>query len=165
MFISDGMQAVAWEFNQPELSTEFIDRLWSMLLRDDDSSLLLMRFVWNLPIGRKRAFIRAIDRHLSGRYPMFAGLSVDWPAGSTIPPYIREADERGKDFGLVNKGYLGYMDLGFTARDIDLLVWLEALRDKQCAEQPVRARRDARRAAASRREGARSRSTSRRCSS
>jgi glutamate synthase (NADPH/NADH) small chain len=136
VFISDGMQAVAWEFNQPEMSKEFVERLWSTLLRDDDSSAVLMRFIWNLPIGRKRAFIKAIDRHLSDRYPMFDGLSVDWPAGSTIPPYIREADERAHDFELVNKGYLGYMDLGYTARDIDLLVWLEALRDKQCAESP-----------------------------
>jgi glutamate synthase (NADPH/NADH) small chain len=136
MFISDGMAAVAWEFQQPELGPEFVRTLWSMLLRVDDSSKLLMRFVWNLPLGKKRAFVRGIDRHLSDRYPMFDGLSVDWPAGSSIPPYIREADVRSRDFGLVNQGYLGYLSLGYTARDIDLFVWLEALRDKQCAEKP-----------------------------
>ncbi|MBN9376500.1 MAG: 2-polyprenylphenol hydroxylase, partial [Cellulomonas sp.] len=136
MFIADGMAAVAWEFRQSELSHDFVVRLWDMLLRDDDVSTVLMRFIWDLPLGKKRLFIKAIDTHLSDRYPMFEGLSNDWPAGSTIPPYIREADDRAEDFGLVNKGYLGYMDLGFTRRDIDLLVWLEAIRDKQCADAP-----------------------------
>ena len=28
------------------------------------------------------------------------------------------------------------MDLGYTRRDVELFVWLEALRDKQCAEAP-----------------------------
>jgi len=136
MFISDGMQAVAWEFQQPELSDDFVETLWSMLLRGDDASTVLMRFLWNLPLGKKRTFIRGIDRHLSDRYPMFDGLSVDWPAGSSIAPYIRDAESRSHDFGLVNQGYLGYMSLGYTARDVDLFVWLEALRDKQCADSP-----------------------------
>ena len=136
MFISDGMQAVAWEFQQPELSDDFVETLWSMLLRGDDASTVLMRFLWNLPLGKKRTFIRGIDRHLSDRYPMFDGLSVDWPAGSSIAPYIRDAESRSHDFGLVNQGYLGYMSLGYTAHDVDLFVWLEALRDKQCAEKP-----------------------------
>jgi glutamate synthase (NADPH/NADH) small chain len=136
MFIADGMQAVAWEFRQPELSHDFVVRLWDMLLRDDDVSTVLMRFIWDLPLGKKRAFIRGIDAHLSDRYPMFKGLSQDWPAGNTIPPYIREPEDRSTDFGLVNKGFLGYMDLGYTRRDIDLLVWLEAIRDKQCADAP-----------------------------
>lgn len=136
MFIADGMQAVAWEFRQGELSHDFVVRLWDMLLREDDVSTVLMRFIWDLPVGKKRAFIRGIDEHLSDRYPMFSGLSHDWPAGNTIPPYIREPEARAEDFGLVNKGFLGYMDLGYTRRDIDLLVWLEALRDKQCADAP-----------------------------
>ncbi len=136
MFIADGMQAVAWEFRQSELSHDFVVRLWDMLLREDDVSTVLMRFIWDLPLGKKRAFIRGIDEHLSDRYPMFSGLSHDWPAGNTIPPYIREPEVRAEDFGLVNKGFLGYMDLGYTRRDIDLLVWLEALRDKQCADAP-----------------------------
>lgn len=136
VFIADGMQAIAWEFGQPELSKEFTERLWDLMLRDDDASRTLMRFVWNLPLGKKRLFIRAIDKHLSYRYPMFDGYSTDWPAQSSIPPYIREPEDRSADFGLVNQGYLGYMNLGFTARDIDMFVWLEALRDKQCAEKP-----------------------------
>ena len=136
MFISDGMQAVAWEFGQPELSAEFVQTMWAMLQREDDASAVLMRFVWNLPLSMKRKFIRGLDQHLSARYPMFDGLSADWPAGNTIPPYIREAEDRAHDFELVNKGWLGYMDLGYSARDIDLLVWLEALRDKQCADRP-----------------------------
>lgn len=136
LFIADGMQAVAWEFRQGELSRDFVLALWELLLREDDVSTLLMRFVWNLPVGKKRAFIRGLDHHLSDRYPMFAGLSQDWPAGNTIPPYIREPEARSGDFELVNKGYLGYQDLGYTRREVDLLIWLEAIRDKQCAEAP-----------------------------
>ncbi|HQR79330.1 MAG TPA: sulfide/dihydroorotate dehydrogenase-like FAD/NAD-binding protein [Actinomycetota bacterium] len=136
MFISEGMQAVAWEFQQPELGVEFTEQLWQMLLRGDDASTVLMRFIWSLPLGKKRTFIRAIDAHLSGRYPMFAGLAEGWPAHSFIPPYIREPDDRAHDFGLVNQGYLGYMSQGYTAREVDLFVWLEVLRDKQCEEKP-----------------------------
>lgn len=136
LFISDGVAAVAWEFSQPELSEEFTVKLWSMLLRADDASTVLMRFVWNLPLGGKRKFIRAIDRDLSQRYPMFAGLSVDWPANNGIEPYVRDAASRAHDFELVNQGYLGYLDQGYTAREVDLLVWLEVLRDKQCEEKP-----------------------------
>jgi len=136
MFITDGMQAVAWEFQQDELSPEFVKALWQMMLRGDDSASVVMRFIWDLPLGMKRKFIRAIDAHLSDRYPMFAGLSENWPSGNSIPPYIREPDSRAHDFGLVNQGYLGYMELGYTPRDVDLLVWLEVLRDKQCEEKP-----------------------------
>lgn len=135
LFIADGMQAVAWEFRQPELSDRFVRTLWSMLLRGDDASTVLMRFIWNLPIGGKRRFIRALDRVLSDRYPMFAGLAQDWPANNGMP-YVRDTDSRALDFGLVNQGYLGYLDQGFTAREIDLFVWLEVLRDKQCEERP-----------------------------
>jgi glutamate synthase (NADPH/NADH) small chain len=136
LFTADGMGAVAWEFRQPELSAKFTRQLWEVLGRDDDSSKLIMRFLWNLPLGKKRMFIRALDEHLSGRYPMFAGLSENWPAGNAIGPYIRKPSERSEDFELVNKGFLGYMDLGYTRRDVELFVWLEALRDKQCAEAP-----------------------------
>jgi glutamate synthase (NADPH/NADH) small chain len=136
LFISEGMAAVAWEFGQADLSPEFTRTLWEQLLRGDDASTVLMRFIWDLPLGKKRTFIRAIDKHLSGRYPMFDGLSIDWPANNGIPPYIREAEARSDDFGLVNKGYLGYMDLGLSSREVDLLVWLEVLRDKQCEEKP-----------------------------
>ena len=136
MFVSDGMQAVAWEFQQPELTKEFTETLWRLLLKNDDGGTVLMRFLWDLPLGKKRMFIRAIDTHLRDRYPMFDGLSNDWPAGSSIPPYIRDAESRSQDFGLVNQGYLGYMTQGYSQRDIELFVWIEALRDKQCAESP-----------------------------
>ncbi|MFN2319217.1 MAG: sulfide/dihydroorotate dehydrogenase-like FAD/NAD-binding protein [Dermatophilaceae bacterium] len=136
MFIEDGMQAITWEFAQQDLGEDFVKAMWEVLLREDDSSKMIMRFVWALPLSRKRKFIRAIDAHLSDRYPMFAGLSEGWPAGSSIPPHIREPEERGHDFGLVNEGYLGYMNVGLTRGEVDLLVWLEALRDKQCEEKP-----------------------------
>lgn len=136
LFVTEGMNAVAWEFNQGDLSAEFTEALWRMLQRDDAASAVLMRFLWNLPLGKKRAFVRALDEHLSDRYPMFDGLSLDWPAGCSIPPYVRDADSRSVDFDLVNQGYLGYTSLGYTPRDVELFVWLEALRDKQCAEKP-----------------------------
>ncbi len=136
LFTADGMEAVAWEFRQAELTEDFIWQLWTALLRDDDASKVLMRFLWQLPLGKKRMFVRALDARLSERYPMFAGLATNWPAGNAIPPYIREPEARSEDFGLVNKGFLGYTDLGYTRRDVELFVWLEALRDKQCAEAP-----------------------------
>lgn len=136
MFIADGTNAIVWEFKQPELGADFIKTFWSLLLRDDDTSKVLMRFVWNVPLGLKRKFVRAIDQHLSERYPMFKGLSEGWPAESFIPPYIRSPEERSTDFELVNQGYLGYMNLGYSAREVDLIVWLEVLRDKQCEERP-----------------------------
>jgi len=136
LFTADGMEAVAWEFRQTDLSHDFIWQIWDVLSRDDDASRVMMRFLWKLPVGKKRMFIRALDAHLSERYPMFAGLSQNWPAGNAIEPYIREAEARSQDFELVNKGFLGYMDLGYTRRDVELFVWLEALRDKQCAEAP-----------------------------
>ncbi len=136
MFIADGTNAVIWEFKQPELSPEFVKTFWNLILRDDDTSKVLMRFVWNVPLGLKRKFIRAIDQHLSDRYPMFKGLSEDWPADNYIPPYIRDPGERSQDFGLVNQGYLGYMNLGYSNREVEMFVWLEALRDKQCEDKP-----------------------------
>ena len=136
MFIADGAHAIVWEFQQAELSPGFIRTMWDLMLKDDDTSKVLMRFVWNVPLGLKRKFVRAIDRHLSDRYPMFKGLSENWPADNYIPPYIRDPEQRSTDFGLVNQGYLGYMNLGFTAREVEMIVWLEALRDKQCEDKP-----------------------------
>lgn len=136
MFIADGSNAMVWEFQQEELSPAFIRTMWALLLRDDDASKVLMRFIWNVPLRLKRKFIRAIEAHLWERYPMFKGLSHNWPVEKSIPPYMRDAEERSKDFGLVNQGYLGYMNLGYSAREVEMFVWLEALRDKQCKDRP-----------------------------
>ena len=136
MFVTDGTQAIVWEFRQEELGAAFTRTLWDLLLRGDDMSAILQRFIWNVPLKFKRKFIRAIDVHLSDRYPMFRGLSEGWPGQNSIPPYMRPAEERSHDFGLVNQGYLGYMGLGFSAREVDLFVWLEVLRDKQCEDRP-----------------------------
>jgi glutamate synthase (NADPH/NADH) small chain len=136
MFITEGTNAIAWEFQQEELSEPFIHTLWALLLRSDDMSTLLLRFLWNIPLKFKRKFVRAIDKYLSDRYPMFKGLSENWPGDNGIPPYIRLPEERTKDFDLVNQGYLGYMGLGYSFREVELLVWLEVLRDKQCDDRP-----------------------------
>jgi glutamate synthase (NADPH/NADH) small chain len=135
-FVSDGVRAIAWEFQQEELGANFTKALWELLLRNDDMSLVLMRFIWSMPLKYKRKFVKAIDDHLSDRYPMFKGLSVGWPMDTFIPPYIRPPEERSHDFELVNTGYLGYMALGYTEREVEMFVWLEVLRDKQCDDRP-----------------------------
>jgi glutamate synthase (NADPH) small chain len=135
-FVADGVRAIAWEFQQEELGAGFTKVLWDLLARDDEASTVLQRFLWAIPLKFKRKFIKAIDDHLSDRYPMFKGLSEGWPADAFIPPYIRPAEERSHDFELVNTGYLGYMSLGYTSREVDLFVWLEVLRDKQCDDRP-----------------------------
>ncbi|NVN88157.1 MAG: sulfide/dihydroorotate dehydrogenase-like FAD/NAD-binding protein [Rhodopseudomonas sp.] len=136
MFIADGTQAIVWEFQQPELGPAFTNTLWDLLKRDDDMSAILQRFIWALPLKFKRKFIKAIDTHLSDRYPMFKDLSHGWPGETYIPPYIRPAEERSHDFELVNQGYLGYQSLGYSMRECELFVWLEVLRDKQCDDRP-----------------------------
>lgn len=136
LFIRDGMAALAGQFRSGELGAGFTHQLWETLLRDDDASTVVMRFLWDLPLRGKRTFIRALDAHLRDRYPMFAGLSENWPAASNIGPYIRDPEARNRDFGLVNTGYLGYLTQGYSQREVDLFVWLEALRDKQCADSP-----------------------------
>src|SRR5512140_970139 len=45
VFIDDGTQAIVWEFKQDELGADFIKTLWNLLLRDDDMSTILMRFL------------------------------------------------------------------------------------------------------------------------
>ncbi len=136
MFITEGTSAIAWEFQQDKLSKKFTHTFWELLLKNDDMSSLLLRFIWNLPLKLKRKFIRAIDKHLSERYPMFKGLSKGWPGENNIPPYIRPPEERNEDFDLVNQGYIGYMGLGYSFREVEMLVWLEVLRDKQCDDRP-----------------------------
>ena len=136
MFITEGTSAIAWEFQQDALGRDFTHTLWELLLRNDDMSTLLLRFLWNIPLKFKRKFIRAIDTHLTERYPMFKGLSEGWPGLNNIPPYIRPAHERADDFDLVNQGYLGYMGLGYSFREVEIFVWLEVLRDKQCDDRP-----------------------------
>ncbi|MDD3029406.1 MAG: sulfide/dihydroorotate dehydrogenase-like FAD/NAD-binding protein [Alphaproteobacteria bacterium] len=136
IFIADGEHAIVWEFKQDNLGAGFIKAFWNLLLRDDAMGVVLQRFVWALPLKFKRKFIAALDAHLSDRYPMFKGLSEGWPGQNSIPPYTRPAEERMKDFELVNAGYLGYQSLGYSAREVDLLVWLEVLRDKQCDDRP-----------------------------
>jgi glutamate synthase (NADPH/NADH) small chain len=136
MFLADGASALAWEFDQEKLGADFIKAFWEILLRDDDMSTVLQRFVWNVPLKYKRKFIQAVDEHLSDRYPMFKGLSQGWPGKNSLHPYIRPADERATDFVLVNQGFLGYINQGYSPREVDLFVWLEVLRDKQCDDRP-----------------------------
>ena len=136
VFVDDGTHAIVWEFKQDQLGADFTKTLWNLLVRDDDMSTILQRFIWALPLKFKRKFIAALDAHLADRYPMFKGLSKGWPAESYIPPYVRPADERARDFDLVTMGYLGYRTLGYSAREVDLLVWLEVMRDKQCEDKP-----------------------------
>ena len=136
LFLRDGVQQVAAAFAAGPLTAAFTRQLWSTLLRDDDASRVAMRFLWSAPLRLKRRFVAGLDDHLRDRYPMFAGLSQNWPAANNVRPYIRPSAERARDFDLVNTGYLGYLTQGYSQREVDLFVWLEALRDKQCADSP-----------------------------
>ncbi|ANO33119.1 2-polyprenylphenol hydroxylase [Vibrio breoganii] len=136
MVIDESMQAIQAALKYGEISASFVEKLWELLLVDDELSVTLQRYLWRVPLKQKRAFVRGIDRHLSARYPMFEGLSKGWPGSNNIPPYVRPAEERRKDFDLVSQGYLGYMGLGYSLREVELFVWLEVLRDKQCEDRP-----------------------------
>jgi glutamate synthase (NADPH/NADH) small chain len=118
------------------LSRAFTIGLWDILLRGDAMSEIAQKFIWDAPLKYKQKFIQAIDRHLSDRYPMFKGLSKGWPTANHIVPYVRPAEVRKNDFDLVTTGYLGYRELGYSMREVDLFVWLEVLRDKQCDDRP-----------------------------
>ena len=137
LIIAEGVAGVAARFESgKELDADTVTMMWNLLLEGGDPALVLMRFLWHLPLGKQRLWLRGVDAHLSARYPVFAGLSKSWPADQGMGPYIRTPEERSRDFELVNKGYLGYTDLGYSLREVELFVWLEALRDKQCAEKP-----------------------------
>ena len=45
VFIDDGTQAIIWEFRQDKLGANFTKTLWNLLLRDDDMSSILQRFI------------------------------------------------------------------------------------------------------------------------
>jgi glutamate synthase (NADPH/NADH) small chain len=136
MIIDESQQAIRQTLKMGKLNVAFTNKLWELLLIDNELSTALHRYLWRIPLKQKRAFIQALDEHLSSRYPMFKGLSVGWPGKNNIPPYVRPAQERRKDFDLVNQGYLGYMGLGYSLREVELFVWLEVLRDKQCEDSP-----------------------------
>ena len=61
VFITEGSNAITWEFQQPELGKDFICAFWNLLTREDAMSTVLMRFIWNVPLGYKRKFVRALD--------------------------------------------------------------------------------------------------------
>ncbi|MDR1806805.1 MAG: sulfide/dihydroorotate dehydrogenase-like FAD/NAD-binding protein [Propionibacteriaceae bacterium] len=134
-FSPAALVALAAEFRPGStLEEPVVTKLWAVMEAGGDGAALVQRFLWGLPIGRKRIFLRAVDQFLSARYPMFAGLSESWPASNGVGPVVRDAWDRSNDFGLVNTGYLGYLDLGYSLRDVELIVWLEAMRDNQCPE-------------------------------
>ena len=133
VFIDDGAQAIAWEFRQDDLGADFTRTLWDLLLRNDDMSLILQRFIRALPLKLQRKFFAALDAHLSDRYPMFKGRAKDWPAERFIPAYVHPADMRSHAFDLATMGHIGYRTLGYTTREVDLFAWLELLRNKQRA--------------------------------
>ncbi|MDG3088054.1 FAD-dependent oxidoreductase [Vibrio hannami] len=136
MVIEESQKLIRDTLKRGNLSAEFTNKLWELLLVGDDLSVTLQRYLWRVPLKQKRAFVEALDTHLSERYPMFKGLSAGWPGSNNIPPYVRPAEERRKDFDLVSQGYLGYMGLGYTLREVELFVWLEVIRDKQCEDRP-----------------------------
>ncbi|HIJ85398.1 MAG TPA: 2-polyprenylphenol hydroxylase, partial [Magnetococcales bacterium] len=85
IFIEEGIDAIANEFKKEVMTPEFIKKFWSLLLPGDAMSVVLMRFVWEVPLKFKRRFIHGIDQYLSDSYPMFKGLSQNWPSQNNIP--------------------------------------------------------------------------------
>ncbi|UJF17156.1 sulfide/dihydroorotate dehydrogenase-like FAD/NAD-binding protein [Vibrio sp. SS-MA-C1-2] len=136
LLAKQSMELIQKTLKKGDLSENFITGLWNALLEDNPLSQVLQRYLWRVPLKQKRHFIRGIDQHLSERYPMFKGLSKGWPGSNNIPPYVRPAEERNRDFDLVSQGYLGYMGLGYSLREVELFVWLEVIRDKQCEDRP-----------------------------
>ncbi|MFT6925999.1 MAG: glutamate synthase (NADPH/NADH) small chain [Psychromonas sp.] len=136
MIIDDSQKAIQKMLKQGKLNAAFTKKLWELLVVNNALSIALQRYLWRVTLKQKRTFIQGLDEHLSKRYPMFKGLSEGWPGKNNIPPYVRPALERRKDFNLVNQGYLGYMGLGYSLREVELFVWLEVLRDKQCQDRP-----------------------------
>jgi glutamate synthase (NADPH/NADH) small chain len=136
LILDDSQEAIRQMFNQGNLNADFTTKLWALLLENNELSTALQRYLWRTTLKQKRVFIRALDEHLAKRYPMFKGLSTGWPEKNNIPPYVRPAQERREDFDLVSQGYLGYMGLGYSLREVELFVWLEVLRDKQCKDRP-----------------------------
>ncbi|WP_116114394.1 NAD(P)-binding protein [Austwickia chelonae] len=138
-----GCESLVEALQQDDIGQELTCRLWDVLLADDANSRALMHFLWVATLPCKKRFVKGLERYLSDPYPMFAGLSRKWPGGNSIPPYVRDAAERVGDFGLVDQGYLGYLKAGYTEREVELLVWLEALRDRQCSDRPCQVGRRA----------------------
>jgi len=136
MVLDDSQQAIQKMLKHGKLNAAFTEKLWDLLLVNNELSIALQRYLWRVTLKQKRTFIQGLDQHLCNRYPMFKGLSEGWPGRNNIPPYVRPAQERRKDFDLVNQGYLGYMGLGYSLREVELFVWLEVLRDKQCEDSP-----------------------------
>ena len=136
VFIDNGARALAWEFQQERLGAEFTKTLWKLLLNDDEMSLVLQRFILALPLESKRRFIAALDGHLSGRYPMFKGLSKDWPAVNHSEPDVHPAEEGERNSVPATADYIDYHALGYSTREVDLFAWLEVLRDKPCEDGP-----------------------------
>ena len=136
MFIDNGARAIVWEFRQDRLGAQFTKTLWKLLLNNDEMSQVLQRFIVAQPLESKRKFIAALDGHLSDRYPMFKGLSKDWPAVNPVEPDARPAGNGEQDSAPVTADYLDYHALGFSSREVDLFAWLEALRDEPDEDRP-----------------------------
>ena len=137
LFISEGMAAVAWEFQQPELGAEFTrDAVVDAAARGrQQHGAHAVRLG---PAAGQEAHVHPGDRRAPVATATRCSTGCPWTGRRATASRRTSADaeDRAHDFGLVNQGYLGYMNLGYTAREVDLFVWLEALRDKQCAEKP-----------------------------
>ena len=137
MFISDGMQAIAWEFQQDELGAEFTRTLWKLLLRDDDMSTVLHA----LRLERA-AQVQAQVHPRHRRAPVGPLPDVQGPVGGLAggelhpalhPPAPRSARTTSASS---TRATSATWTLGYTPREVDLFVWLEVLRDKQCEDRP-----------------------------
>ena len=163
VFIDDGLQAIVWEFTQDALGASFTKMLWSLLLRGDDMSTILQRFIWALPLKFKRKFIAAIDAHLSRPLPDVQG-PVERLAGRELHPAVCPSGGRAQE--RLRAGDDGLPRLSrarlFAARSRHVRVARSAAR-QAVRGQTLRARRLSRRESA-RRAAARSSFISPTCS-
>lgn len=137
LFIRDGMAALAGQFRSGELGAGFTPpALGDAAAASDDASTVLMRFLWDLPLrGSGRS---------SGPWTPTCATATRCSPGSrrtgrpraTSGPTSGARRRATATSGFVNTGHLGYLTQGYSQREVDLFVWLEALRDKQCADSP-----------------------------
>ncbi len=104
---------------------------------DDDVSLILQRFVWDVPLKFKRKFIRAIDEHLSGPLPDVQGAVAGLAGRRTA---FRRTCARRTSARRTSRSSTRATSATWASatapREVDLFVWLEVLRDKQCEDRP-----------------------------
>ena len=64
MLIEDSQQAIRQTLKMGKLNAEFTEKLWSLLLEDNDVSIALHRYLWRVPLKQKRTCLFKRDTSL-----------------------------------------------------------------------------------------------------